>query len=149
MTISNNLSYLQKTDYVGRNNQKQDENNKTYAQMIDDANFDGSVLLDITASELAAAWQEVMRIQGVSDPSKVDGALLGKIKDERAFETDPVKIRQNIQDQIAILQDGKTMTLRYHRDENGQMKQLSAYAYEQMKDRVSDVLGEILQDIKV
>ncbi|MED8713322.1 hypothetical protein RCL78_04485, partial [Escherichia coli] len=112
MTISNNLSYLQKTDYVGRNNQKQDENNKTYAQMIDDANFDGSVLLDITASELAAAWQEVMRIQGVSDPSKVDGALLGKIKDERAFETDPVKIRQNIQDQIAILQDGKTMTLR-------------------------------------
>lgn len=139
---------MQKTDYVSKNNQKQDENNKTYAQMIDDTNFDGSVLLDITASELAAAWQEAMRIQGVSDPSKVDSTLLGKIKDERAFETDPMKIRQNIQDQIAILQDGKTMALRYHRDENGQMKQLSAYAYEQMKDCVSDVLGEILQDIK-
>ena len=102
----------------------------------------------IRAAEFVAAFRETMKIQGISDPSKINPAILSQVRHGRLEDTNLGEIEDMIEENISILSDDYSLQTHSRRDSNGVMVNLSQAEYRELKNQTIDLLAEILQEIK-
>ncbi|TLD84575.1 hypothetical protein LS70_003240 [Helicobacter sp. MIT 11-5569] len=86
---------------------------------------------------------EAMRIQGISDVSKLDSRILNQVRTKNSLESDSTKIQELLEQNIAILQNNRIQNGYLHEG-----KYESQAHFEERKNKTIDILSEILQNIK-
>ena len=97
----------------------------------------------IIAADFIADYRETMRIQGIIDISQIDHNLLSQVRKQRSNESDPEKIQEMLEQDLAILQNP------YSIQRGSYMGGAEDPAhFEARKNAAIDYLSEILQEIK-